>query len=93
MEKIQVEKNVSQEKLDELGVVSWPIWEKEISEFPWSYNEKEICYILEGSASVVSNDGSESVKFGEGDLVTFLEGLDCTWKIVEPVKKHYKFGQ
>ena len=25
---------------------SWPIWEKEKSEFPWEYDIKETCLIL-----------------------------------------------
>ena len=34
----------------------------------------------------------ETVKFGAGDLVTFSEGLECVWKIIKDVKKHYKMG-
>jgi uncharacterized cupin superfamily protein len=26
----------------------------------------------------------------KGDLVTFPEGMSCTWKIRKDVKKHYK---
>jgi uncharacterized protein len=39
-------------KLEELGIFTWPIWEKEVSEFPWHYDEKEICYLLEGDVTV-----------------------------------------
>ena len=28
------------------GVLSWPIWEKEISRFAWHYDETEECYLL-----------------------------------------------
>ncbi|MBN1466694.1 DUF861 domain-containing protein [candidate division KSB1 bacterium] len=41
--KISVEKP-SKEKLAQLDVANWPIWTKEISEFPWYYDEKETCY-------------------------------------------------
>ncbi|HQO17118.1 MAG TPA: cupin domain-containing protein, partial [Methylotenera sp.] len=47
MAKITVEKP-SPEKLASLGVTRWPIWTKEVSEFPWSYSSQEIAYILEG---------------------------------------------
>jgi uncharacterized protein len=72
-------------------VRSWPIWEKEISEFPWEYDETETCYIIEGDV-VVTPENGKSVKFGKGDLVIFKEGLKCTWKINKGVRKHYKFG-
>jgi len=88
---ITVEKKVTDEKLAELGVKSWPIWKKGISEFPWSYDTKETCYIIEGDVVVTPENGSP-VHFGEGDLVVFPEGLSCTWNIRKAVKKHYKFG-
>ncbi len=78
-------------KLEELGVDSWPIWEKEVSRFDWSYDDKETCYILEGSARV-EPAGGESVEFGAGDLVVFPAGMDCVWDITSPIKKHYKMG-
>ena len=87
---IHVEKP-SEEKLHQLGVRSWPIWEKEVSEFPWEYDETETCYILEGDVEVTPANG-KSVRFGKGDLVIFKSGLRCTWKISSPVRKHYKFG-
>ena len=69
---------------------SWPIWEKEKSEFPWEYEIKETCLILEGKAIVKTTEGEFA--FGKGDFVEFPEGLHCIWKIKERVKKHYNFG-
>jgi len=69
----------------------WPTWTKEVSEFDWSYNEKETCLILKGRAEVTSKDG-ETASFGAGDFVVFPVGLECTWKIIEPIEKKYKFG-
>lgn len=93
MNAIHVEHNVSQDKLDEMKITDWPVWEKDVSEFPWSYGEKETCYILEGKAEVISDGSDEAVSFGKGDLVIFPQRLSCVWKIIEPVKKHYKFGE
>jgi uncharacterized cupin superfamily protein len=70
---------------------SWGTWSKEPSVFQWYYDEKETCYILEGSATVTGTDGT-SMSFGEGDLVTFEQGLDCTWKIDKTIRKKYRFG-
>jgi len=83
-------KKPTQEELEELNVSEWPIWEKEPSEFPWEYDDKETCYILEGMAEV-EYDGKKA-EFGKGDLVVFPKGLSCTWRIKEKIKKHYNFG-
>jgi len=87
MGKIKVEKPTP-EKLKELGVDSWPIWEKEVSEFDWYYDTNETCYFLEGEVEVTTEDG-EKVVVKKGDLVTFPKGLKCRWKVVKPVRKHY----
>jgi len=87
--KVLVEKPTS-EQLSALGVFSWPIWTKEVSSFDWFYDEKEVCYFLEGEVSVKTQEGE--VSFGKGDLVTFPQGLKCVWNIKKAVKKHYQFG-
>jgi uncharacterized protein len=89
--RIEIEHAPNRTHLDKLEVASWPIWEKEVSEFPWHYDEQEICYLLEGDV-IVTPAGGEPVRFGKGDLVTFPVGLSCTWKVLKPVRKHYRFG-
>jgi len=71
---------------------SWGTWEKEPSTFDWSYDEKETCLILEGSASVASKDGSQKVSFTAGDWVVFPVGLECVWTVEKKIRKKYKFG-
>ena len=88
---IEVTTNPSKETLDQLGCRSWPIWEKESSTFPWQYGEKETCLILDGKVTVTPDNG-EPVTFSKGDLVVFPQGMDCTWRVEEAVRKHYKFG-
>lgn len=88
---IQVNHQPTPETLKELGVPNWSIWTKEVSEFPWTYDESETCYFLEGEV-VVTPDGGQPVAMGKGDLVTFPAGLSCTWTISKLVKKHYQFG-
>jgi uncharacterized cupin superfamily protein len=90
MRTIKVERNPSEDRLQELGVSSWPIWGKEASEFPWKYDAKEICYLLEGDV-IVTPDGGEPVEIKKGDLVTFPKDMSCTWEIRKDVKKHYTF--
>ncbi|WP_414563879.1 MULTISPECIES: cupin domain-containing protein [unclassified Anabaena] len=88
---ITIEHQPSQERLSQLGVLKWDIWQKEISKFPWTYDTQEICYFLLGNV-IVTPDGGQPVKMGKGDLVTFPAGLSCTWEITSDVKKHYCFG-
>lgn len=90
MSEIKIERPCN-DKLKELGISSWPIWEKEISKFDWHYDDKESCYLLEGKVTVSTKDG-KSVNFGAGDFVVFPKGLSCVWDIQQAVKKHYKFG-
>jgi len=70
---------------------AWDTWSKEPSEFPWSYDEKETCYILEGTATVTDKNGN-TISFGPGDWVEFETGLNCTWKILKTIRKRYLFG-
>jgi uncharacterized cupin superfamily protein len=88
---IQIEHQPNPERLQELGVFRWSIWTKEVSEFPWTYDDQETCYFLEGEVTVTPT-GGQSVQMGKGDLVTFPAGMSCTWRITSPVKKHYMFG-
>lgn len=91
MAQIKVEANVPRERLEHLQVFTWPIWTKEESTFPWTYDDTETCYLVAGDVEVTP-EGGAPVKFGKGDLVTFPEGMSCTWKITSPVRKHYRFG-
>jgi len=91
MNMILVERPPAPSRLAELGVKSWDIWTKEVSEFPWHYDEQEICYFLEGEV-VVTPQGGQPVSIRAGDLATFPVGMSCTWKVLKPVRKHYRFG-
>jgi uncharacterized cupin superfamily protein len=84
---IEVRKPTPQEEAE---MKSWPTWQKEPSEFPWHYDEKETCLIIDGEVTVEAAD--QTVSFGPGDCVVFPPGLDCTWKVTKAVHKHYKFG-
>ncbi len=86
--KVKIEKP-TEEKLRELGVENWPIWEKEVSTFDWYYDTNETFYVIEGEVEVELDDGTK-VSFGAGDLVTFSEGVKCTWHVKKPIRKHYK---
>lgn len=87
---IEVIHQPSDTDLQQQGVFDWPIWEKEVSKFPWTYDANETCYILEGHVTVTADNG-ESVEIKAGDLVTFPNGMSCTWDIHQAIRKHYNF--
>lgn len=90
MATILVDHTPSLETLERLGVMHWPIWTKEVSTFPWTYDSAETCYFITGKVTVTPSDG-EPVTVGTGDLVTFPAGMSCSWQVIEPVRKHYTF--
>jgi uncharacterized protein len=91
MHEILCEHQPAPAKLEVLGAYDWPIWKKAVSRFPWRYARKETCYLLRGRV-IVTPDGGEPQAFKRGDLITFPEGLSCTWEILEDIEKHYTFG-
>ena len=88
--KIEIERNPSAARLRDLGVLEWPVWNKEESTFPWTYDGAETCYFLEGDV-IITPQGGEPVQVGKGDLVTFPDGMTCTWEVRKPVRKHFTF--
>lgn len=90
MAKIEMHK-ATEAEIEKLGCRSWPVWTCGVSTFEWEYDQQETCLILQGQVTVTSRDGAQSASFGPGDLVIFPKGLECTWKVAAPVRKHYKF--
>jgi uncharacterized protein len=88
MHKILVEK-ASPEKLKALGVARWSPWSCGRTEFDWEYEESERAYIQSGRVQVHTPD--ETVEIKADDLVFFPKGLKCTWKVMEPIRKVYRF--
>ena len=82
MNKVKIEK-LTEERLEKMGVMSWPIWEKEISRFDWHYDETEVCYILKGKVTIETKDGEkvnffqyQFVRTGTNDFECLLTGID-----------------
>ncbi len=86
--RVKIEK-ISDIEVNKEDIVSWPVWEKEISRFDWKYEGTEQCYILEGEVIVETKEGVYHIK--GGDFVTFPDGLECVWDIKSAIRKHYNF--
>eukprot|EP00611_Tribonema_gayanum_P000835 TRINITY_DN1062_c0_g1_i1.p1 TRINITY_DN1062_c0_g1~~TRINITY_DN1062_c0_g1_i1.p1 ORF type:complete len:155 (-),score=24.60 TRINITY_DN1062_c0_g1_i1:546-1010(-) len=89
---IEVVKTPTNEQLASLGVADWPTWGCDVSKFPWTYDEAETAYVLEGEVTVTPSDGRDAATFGKGDLVTFPQGMQCVWDVKKAISKHYRFG-
>ena len=70
---------------------NWPIWECEPRKFSWDYNEKEICLIIKGEATIYTSEGVKC-KIKSGDFVEFPKGLKCEWQITKTIQKHFRLG-
>lgn len=89
MAKVNIER-LSTGEIEERRIKSWPVWEKEVSRFDWTYDADEECYILEGEVEVETSEGIYQIQ--PGDFVTFSRGLSCVWDIKKSIRKHYRFG-
>lgn len=85
---IVIEK-LSENSIRKMGIYNWPIWEKEVSTFDWTYDETEKFYVIEGKISIVA--GGKQYEVNPGDFVTCSKGLMCQWNVKKYVKKHYQF--
>ena len=85
---IRVEK-LNDREIEDRNIRTWPVWEKEISRFDWSYDAVEECLILEGEVDIETDEGVVTIR--AGDFCTFPKGLSCVWTVKKPVRKHYNF--
>lgn len=82
-------KRPDSEELERLKIKEWSPWECDVSTFDWEYTCDETAYVLEGRVKVKTPDGEVEIK--KGDLVRFPKGLKCTWDVIEPIRKVYRF--
>ena len=68
--KIEILKNKNFKEFE-----SWPVWACGISEFNWTYEEEEHCFIIEGKITVTFE--GNRVKIEKGDYVIFPKNLKC----------------
>jgi uncharacterized cupin superfamily protein len=80
---------LSEEEIAKRGIREWPIWTKEVSRFGHTYDGNEECLFLEGEVIIETSEGNHTIR--PGDFVVFQNGLDCTWDVRKPVRKHYNF--
>ncbi|MFS7922015.1 putative rmlC-like jelly roll protein [Helianthus anomalus] len=94
---IRVEKNVSKQRLTELGVSKWSTWKTGKCNVPWDWHVDQLVYIEEGEVRVVPEGSERYMSFVAGDLhphrlVTCPRGmagrglgLGWVWQIVKKI--------
>lgn len=64
------------------NIESWRLWEdKDKTPVDWFLEESETCYILKGVLSITVGEEKHILK--PGMLVSFPQGLNCIWQLVE----------
>jgi uncharacterized protein len=64
------------------------IFEAQPARFPYTSAGDETLHVLEGRVTI-EVDGSEPVRLGPGDVVSFPKGMASTWEIEEPFKEFF----
>ncbi|KAG7557304.1 RmlC-like cupin domain superfamily [Arabidopsis suecica] len=89
---VKILSQVSDTKLAQLDYTSWTKWEGDPSTFPWTFENTETIYFVEGKVKV-NVDGhekeEEAFEIGKGDVVVFPKNMKCVWNITESVKKYF----
>jgi len=80
------------ELVDKWNCKRWSTWGCGVSKFPWTYSDAETALIITGKVTVTPKGQEQGVLIEAGDLVTFPEGMSCTWDVHEKLEKHYSFG-
>ena len=89
-------KKISQadeETIEKMGCRKWGKWGCEPSEFPWKYDNDEVCLVLQGEFSVKDDKTGDVMEVQAGDIAFFPKGMSCTWNVTKTVDKHFVFGK
>lgn len=74
---VRVERNVSQKRLAELGVLRWSMWKTGKCKLPWDWHVDQLVYIEEGEVRVVPEGSERFMSFVAGDLVRYPKWFEA----------------
>lgn len=89
--RIQVERNVDEARLKELGVHRWSKWEADVCAYEHDWKVDEQVYIVKGSVQVIPEDCEDCAYFYAGDLVRFPKWLSAILSFDEEYEQRYRF--
>ncbi|CAA3020922.1 Hypothetical predicted protein [Olea europaea subsp. europaea] len=74
---VRVERNVTKERLTELGILKWSIWKTGKCKLPWDWHVDQLVYIEEGEVRVVPEGSRRYMQFVTGDLVRYPKWFEA----------------
>lgn len=72
------------------GTMMAGTWESDVGTWHATYTEYEYVHLLQGRI-VITEDGGEPVTVRAGDAFAVEAGFRGTWRVEEPVRKHWAF--
>ncbi|KAI4341009.1 hypothetical protein MLD38_025788 [Melastoma candidum] len=88
---LRVERKVSKERLEELGVSRWSVWKTGKCQLPWDWHVDQLVYIEEGEVRVVPSGSRRYMSFLAGDLVRYPKWFEADLFFNAPYRERYSF--
>ncbi|GAB2256810.1 hypothetical protein Droror1_Dr00022869 [Drosera rotundifolia] len=88
---ITVERQVSPERLVELGVSKWSVWKTGKCRLPWDWQADQLVYIEEGEVRVVPEESERYMSFVAGDLIRYPKWFEADLWFNDFYQERYSF--
>ena len=69
------------------GDLAAAVWRAEPCTFDYFFDSDEVCYVLDGEASVALLDERTTVALRPGDIAYFKSGTRAIWTVTTPFRK------
>ncbi|MCD7461311.1 hypothetical protein HAX54_045867 [Datura stramonium] len=88
---VRVERNVTKDRLMELGVLRWSMWKTGKCKLPWDWHVDQLVYIEEGEVRVVPEGSKRFMRFVAGDLVRYPKWFEADLYFNDYYQERYSF--
>ncbi|KAG8364573.1 hypothetical protein BUALT_Bualt18G0011400 [Buddleja alternifolia] len=88
---VKVERQVSKERLAELGISRWSVWKTGKCKLPWDWQVDQLVYIEEGEVRVVPEGSEQYMRFLAGDLVRYPKWFEADLFFNDFYQERYSF--
>jgi uncharacterized cupin superfamily protein len=88
---LKIEHKPSDKRLNELEVMSWPVWASDAGEMQKEYEMPETCYFFSGEAEMRPEDG-ETIVIQADTLVSIPAHMRIHWRFIKETKMRYLLG-
>lgn len=91
---VRIERGVSRERLEELGVDRWSVWKTGKCRLPWDWHVDQQVYVVSGEVRVVpegAKSGERHMRFVAGDLVRYPKWFEADLYFNGPYEERYRF--